>query len=86
MTHKRIEYDPHAVRRMRQRGFTRQDVRTVLALGARAAEAYREGAAPRYSKRLPLRGRDAVVIYLEDAHRIYVITVEWAGDPPGRDD
>lgn len=86
MTPKRVEYDPHAVRRMRLRGFTRQDVRTILAVGVWSPEYARPGAEQRFSKRAYLGRREARVVYLENAERVYVVTVEWVGEPPGEPD
>lgn len=86
MTPKRVEYDPHAARRMRLRRITRQDVRTILAVGVWSPETTRPGAEQRFSKRAYLGNREAMVVYLENAERLYVITVEWVGDPPGTPD
>ena len=72
MTYKRIEYDPHAIARMKQRGFSRRDVRWLLTQGHLLAT---EGSRQHRGGRV--RGRDAKVAYLEDSHRIYVITVMW---------
>lgn len=83
MTHKRIEYDPHAVARMRQRGFTRQDVRTMLAQGLKGWAPDRRGRSRARAARLYFGRREARVIYFENAERLYVVTVEWVGDPPG---
>lgn len=83
MTYKRIEYDPHAVRRMQKRGITRADVRFLLATGLWQPEAALPGRDPRFSKRGYIGRREARVVYLENAERLYVVTAEWIGEPPG---
>lgn len=77
MTIKPIEYDPHAARRMRQRGFTRQDVKDLLFGGEWSPEVSRPDSLPRYSRTGLVRGQRARVIYLEDGTRYYIVTVEW---------
>jgi hypothetical protein len=72
MTYKRIEYDPHAVARMRQRGFDRADVRWLVTQGEPLPPAGRKRHRSGW-----IGGREAKVAYLEDADRIYVITVMW---------
>lgn len=74
MTPKRIEYDPHAVGRMRTRRFTRADVRWLLAEGIKAPEGTRDN---RWGARGYIRGQEAKVIYLENQERLYILTVEW---------
>lgn len=75
-----VQYDPHAVRRMGQRSLSRDDVRAVLAVGIWSPEPRQSDREPRFSKRAYVRGREAKVTYLENARRLYVITVEWIGD------
>lgn len=85
MTPKLISYSDHAVRRMQQRGFTRQDVRTLLAKGIYQRLYSLPGADARHSKRAYLGNREARVIYVEHATVIHVVTVEWTDEPPTKD-
>ncbi len=82
MTPKLITYSDHAESRLRERGFTRQDVRALLARGIWQQESSLPGAAPRFSKRGYLGQREARVVYLEDAERVHVVTVEWTDEKP----
>ena len=72
MTWKRIVYTRHAVLRLRQRRITRQQVRHLLATGARRPQSstawLADGALDRWPARLVLR---------ENADQITVITVMW---------
>lgn len=77
MTYKRIEYSDHAVLRLRQRNITRHDVRWLLARGERTMEPTKPGAAQRFGCAGLLGKWLAKVIFLEDGHRIHVVTVEW---------
>ena len=76
MTPKRIEFDPHAVEQMRQRGISRNDVRWLLAQGLPAEAETRTGEVRR-ARRGYLGRREAKVVYLENAERLRVITVMW---------
>lgn len=71
--YKLVVYSAHAAERMQQRGITRHDVKTVLARGEPIAVTTRRGET-RLGKRGTRRGRPLVVIYLEDAGRVEVIT------------
>ena len=77
MTYEKIEYSPHAARRMRERGVARGDVRWVLARGLRTNQHALAGRDRRFSKRSMIDRRELEVIYTEDARRICVITVAW---------
>ena len=77
MTYKKIEYSPHAVRRMLERGVGRGDVRWVLARGLRTHQHALAGRDRRFSKRGVIAQRELEVVYTEDARRICVITVAW---------
>ena len=69
MTPKRIEYDVHANDQMRDRKITRADVRWLLADGVMCEAVF--------ARCGYLRGREAKVVYLENAERVYVVTVMW---------
>ena len=81
MTYKMIIIGDHAGSRLRQRGFTKGDVRWLLAKGIREPGRTRGGEF-RWTKRGIIGTREARVVYIEDAHRIELVTVEWVGDPP----
>lgn len=76
MTNKLIIYRYHAVLRMRQRGFRREDVKWLLAEGL-PAEVDDEGKEQRAARRGYLGKREAKVIYVETALRIEIVTVMW---------
>lgn len=75
MTFKVIGYTTHALEMMEERGFTRADVRTVLATGSRFPDIVARGSVY-HMKVAGLDGREVGVVYLEDARRILIITVE----------
>ena len=75
MTFKAVAYTTHALEMMEERGFTRADVRTVLAIGSRLGDIVARGSVY-HMKVAVLDGREAGVVYLEDARRILIITVE----------
>lgn len=80
MTHKKVIFPDHTLDQMRERGFTRADVRRILAVGrAVPVETFhgekRHGKVA-YTKTSRRRG-DAMVVYLEDANRIELVTVMW---------
>ena len=85
MTPKLLQYSDHAARRLRLRGITRQDVRWLLAHGIHAFEPTVAGE-QRQSRRGYLGHYEAKVVYIEDAIRILIITVEWTGEKPGDPD
>lgn len=76
MTNKLITYRYHAVLRMRQRGFRREDVRWLLAKGL-PAEVDDEGTEQRSARRGHLGKREAKVIFVETALRIEIVTIMW---------
>lgn len=84
MTYKRIEFGPHAARRLKQRNIRRWEVRWLLARGERTKEETRPGAEQRWGCAGLLGKRPAKVIFVEDARRILLVTIEWIGDPPGQ--
>jgi len=77
MTSKRIEFAPEAIDKMRRRGFSRSDVRWLLAEGESVPANQYPGADPRFAKRGYVGRREAQVIYLENAERILVISPHW---------
>ena len=85
MTPKQLHYSDHAARRLRGRGVTRQDVRWLLARGIHAFEPTFAGE-QRQSRRGYLGHYEAKVIYIENAIRILIITVEWTDEKPGDPD
>lgn len=76
MTPKRIVYSDHAAARLRERAITRQQVRRLLATGARSKATTLIGA-QRWESRGSIAGRTASVIYIEKATTIEVVTVQW---------
>lgn len=72
MTLKPIWYTWHTRRRMKQRGFTREDVQALLAKGERT-----KGVADTLEARGYLGRSEAAVIYKENRERILIIT--WNG-------
>ena len=79
MNPKRIEYSEHAAARLRQRKITRQDVRWLLARGIRTKE-WSRGGTQYWGARGYLGKWEAQVIFLEDATRQLIVTVQWLGD------
>lgn len=77
MTPKQIIYSDHAERRLRTRRITRQEVRRLLATGARTMAPTVSGA-QRWQCAGKLGYDDAAVIFIEDATTILVVTVMWA--------
>jgi len=81
MTSKRVEYDRHAIDRMRERGITRQDVRWLLAQGRPASADQRMHSEPVFGREGYLESRrEAKIIYLENAERVYIVTVMWTDE------
>jgi hypothetical protein len=74
---KRIEYGPHAVAQMVERGFTEAAVRWLLDHGKPCDAFTRPGAERRYAKCGKVGAAEAKVVYLESDARIEVITVMW---------
>ncbi len=81
MNPKAIVYSAHAAGRLKERRITRQQVRWLLSSGIRET-------APEQGRRFTYDGnvwqvrgylgkREAAAIFVEDAHRILIITVEW---------
>ena len=77
MTHKRIEYDGHAIHDMDIRGFSRSDVKRILFTGVHQLERTDWGE-QRHSRSAYIGAkRPAKVVYLENAERFYIISVQW---------
>ena len=77
VTPKQIIYSDHAELRLRTRRITRQNVRRLLATGIRTTAPTAIGA-QRWQCTGKLDHDDAVVIFIEDATTILVVTVMWA--------
>jgi len=80
MTAKPIHYSTHAVTQMRTRGYTRRLVREILAVGTALPPVHARNATY-FEKWLRvdgqhLAGPDVGVVYVENAARILVISVE----------
>ena len=82
MTAKRIEYDPHALAQMFKRGFTHRDVEGLLATGTWSLATTKPGREQRYQREGRVRDWPARVIFLENAERLYVVTVMWVWNRP----
>jgi hypothetical protein len=78
MTRLQITYDPHALKRMKSRGITRQDVQLVLAHGVYRAERSEPGAESRHSRSAVIpdhHGQHEIkVVYFARENALYVIT------------
>lgn len=71
-------YSAHAVQRMQERGFTREDVKRILYLGDAAESSYQKpGSDHRWARQLILRDRPAKVIFVEGPEHRIIVTVEW---------
>ena len=77
MTPKQIVYGDHAEQRLRERGMRRTAVRWLLAQGVRERQPTLTGGPQRWGCRGYLGHHEARVVFVEDAHTITVITVEW---------
>jgi hypothetical protein len=82
MVAKAIHYTDHAVKRL-SRGFTREDVRWLIAQGVRAVWPSK-GPTTYWASAGHIRGREARVLFIEDAHRYLIISIEWVGE--GKED
>lgn len=79
---KPLLFSDHAADRMRERGFTVEDVKRLLYLGAVAKSSYQPPGGPfRHARQLILRGRPAKVIFLDEPTRYLIVTVEWVYEP-----
>lgn len=75
---KPLFFSDHAVQRMQERGFTVEDVKRILYLGAVSESSYQPaGGQHRYARQLDLRGKPAKVIFSQKPQRYDIITVEW---------
>jgi Domain of unknown function (DUF4258) len=72
VTWKRVAYRAHAHRRLRERGITRRDVRTLLAAGQ-----WRRQAADRWLVDGILERWAARLVVHESADTLTIITVMW---------
>lgn len=74
MTYKAVVYSDHAILRMAEQRITRRNVRFLLTRGGRQPEQAKPGGDSRWSCRGLLGVRQGIVVFVEDAHRIEVIT------------
>jgi hypothetical protein len=81
MVAKAIHYTDHAVERL-ARGFRRADVRWLIAEGKRAIWPSK-GPTIYWTASGYIGRREARVVFIEDAHRYLVVTIEWIGDTGG---
>lgn len=77
MSPKRLLLDPHAQDNIRERGITRGEIRWLLARGTSVPAEQHPTGERRYAKSGYLGRKQATVVYLENAERIYVITIMW---------
>jgi hypothetical protein len=71
----------HAVDRMRERGFTVDDVKSVLFDGEfDISTVQKQGGFLRHARKKMLRGKLARVFYIELHDRYDILTVLWARD------
>jgi hypothetical protein len=78
MVPKPIHYTDHAVARL-ARGFTRADIRWLIAQGRRAI--WPSKGPTRYWTATGYVGRrEARAVFIEDPQRYLIVTVEWVGD------
>ncbi len=76
MTYKRLAYTDHARDQMRNRQIRRGEVRDILATGDAVPPTVGTSGDVYHEKVRRIAGRNIGVVYLEDAHRILIITVE----------
>lgn len=79
MIAKPVGYTKHARIQILERGIRRHDVRFMLARGVRELLSD-EGIEEVWSARAYLGAREAAVVFVENARRYLVITVEWTDE------
>jgi hypothetical protein len=77
MTGKPLEYSAHARQRMAERGITRTDIRWLLASGIPVNPPQRAGAVLRHRVRGYIAKQEALMVFVEEAHRTRIVTVMW---------
>ena len=77
MTRKPLEHSAHALQRMTERGFTRADIRWLVAVGIPIEPMLRAGLVARLRKRGYIGRQEAMVTYVESSDRIRIVTVMW---------
>jgi hypothetical protein len=77
MTHKPITYGKHAVKWMRQRRITRQEVQWVLARGLRSKALTKAGAEQRWQVEADLGRRKVRVVFIEWANEIHIVSAQY---------
>lgn len=75
MTYKNIIYSPHAADQMKERGFSREDVRWLLAEGSKTKE--RSVGEQRWQCKGYLGKHEAGVVFIERQNEIEIVTVQW---------
>jgi hypothetical protein len=76
---KSIWYTEHAKARVRERGISRRDVRYLIARGNRLAVSS-DSAEQLWRSRAYLGRREASVVFVENAVRYLIITVQWSDE------
>ena len=75
MSSARLDFSPHARRRMKKKGIGEAEVRLIIERGIRAPEAADAVAAPRFTYRAMVNGRWITVVVAVESDRIVVITI-----------
>lgn len=76
MTHKPITYSDHAVKQMRIRRITRQDVQTALALGLRT-KTRTDAGEQRWKVETDIQRRKLRVVFIERANEIHIVSAQY---------
>jgi hypothetical protein len=79
MIAKPVGYTLHADQRLRDRGIRRSDVRFMLARGVRVLISS-SGAETVWRVRAYIGTREAAAVFVENAQRYLIITVEWTDE------
>ncbi len=74
---KRIEYSRHALQQMQDRGITEVQARWLLTHGKPCQATSRPGRETRRAMCGLVGSKEAKAVYLENADRIFVVTVMW---------
>jgi Domain of unknown function (DUF4258) len=77
MTHKPTTYSKHAVKQMRARTITRQEVQWVLARGRRSKARTKAGADQRWQVEADLVRRKFRVVFIESANEIHIVSAQY---------
>jgi hypothetical protein len=75
---KPLFFHSHAVQRMQERGFSVTDVKRILYTGDKAESSVQKHGMPyRFARQLVVREKPAKVIFCDEPHRYFILTVEW---------